>query len=118
MTTSPTITYTLEEFLMRFDQKIDRQFAELKLELKQDIAKLDQKIDRQYAELKQDIKELNQKVSELSADVKALDEKSKGIDKRLENLEFIIRGGLIAFFTGFVGLILKVLGVIPNINMS
>ncbi|MFN3361190.1 MAG: hypothetical protein ACK421_07190 [Pseudanabaenaceae cyanobacterium] len=61
MTTFPTITYTLAEFLIRFQQKIDRQFSELRIELKQDIAdlrtqfkqetaKLDQKVDRQYAE--------------------------------------------------------------------
>lgn len=140
MTTSPTITYTLEEFLMRFEQKIDRHFSELRIdlkqeianlgaEIKQEIAKLDQKADRQYAELKQDVKELNQKIPSLSEDVKTLGEKvagventvsskMQGIEKHLENLAFILRSLLIAFFTGFVGLILKVLGVIPNIKTS
>ncbi|PLS67537.1 MAG: hypothetical protein CV045_13050, partial [Cyanobacteria bacterium M5B4] len=66
MTTSPTITYTLEEFLMRFEQKIDRQFADLKqeisglkTELKQDIKELNQKMDKQYMEIKQEISSLS-----------------------------------------------------------
>ncbi len=130
MTTSPTITYTLEEFLMRFEMKIDRQFyelkqniAELKTELKQDIAELKTEFKQEIAEVKvelkevkNELKEVKREVSNLSGDVKALDERVKGIDKRLENLEFIARGGLVAFLTAFIGLILKVAGIIPNIK--
>jgi len=123
MTNSPTITYTLEEFLMRFETKIDRQFselkqdiAELKTELKQDIAELKTELKQEIAEVKNELKDVKQKVANLSGDVKALDERTKGIDKRLENLEFIVRGGLVAFLTAFIGLILKVAGIIPNIK--
>ena len=130
MTNSPTITYTLEEFLMRFETKIDRQFSELKqdiaevkTELKQDIAELKQEIaeiktefKQEIAEVKNELKDVKQQVANLSGDVKALDERTKGIDKRLENLEFIVRGGLVAFLTAFIGLILKVAGIIPNIK--
>jgi predicted nuclease with TOPRIM domain len=123
MTNSPTITYTLEEFLMRFETKIDRQFSELKqdivelrTELKQDIAELKTELKQEIAEVKNELKDVKQKVANLSGDVKALDERTKGIDKRLENLEFIVRGGLVAFLTAFIGLILKVAGIIPNIK--
>jgi len=123
MTNSPTITYTLEEFLMRFETKIDRQFselkqdiAELKTELKQDIAELKTELKQEIAEVKNELKDVKQQVANLSGDVKALDERTKGIDKRLENLEFIVRGGLVAFLTAFIGLILKVAGIIPNIK--
>jgi predicted nuclease with TOPRIM domain len=112
MTNSPTITYTLEEFLMRFETKIDRQFSELK----QDIAELKTELKQEIAEVKNELKDVKQKVANLSGDVKALDERTKGIDKRLENLEFIVRGGLVAFLTAFIGLILKVAGIIPNIK--
>jgi len=116
MTTSPTITYTLEEFLMRFEMKIDRQFSELKTELKQDIAELKTELKQEIAEVKIELKEVKREVANLSGDVKALDERIKGMDKRLENLEFIVRGGLVAFLTAFIGLILKVAGIIPNIK--
>jgi len=108
MTTSPTITYTLEEFLMRFEMKIDRQFADLKQEIVE--------VKNELKEVKNELKEVKREVSNLSGDVKALDERVKGIDKRLENLEFIVRGGLVAFLTAFIGLILKVAGIIPNIK--
>ncbi len=130
MTNSPTITYTLEEFLIRFETRIDRQFselkqdiAELKTEFTQDIVQLRTELKQDIAELKQEItevknelKELKGEVANLSGDVKALDERTKGIDKRLESLEFIVRGGLVAFLTAFIGLILKVAGIIPNIK--
>jgi ElaB/YqjD/DUF883 family membrane-anchored ribosome-binding protein len=38
----PILTYTLEEVLTRFEQKVDRQFTEI-----------DRKIDKQFAEVNQ-----------------------------------------------------------------
>ncbi len=112
MTTSPTITYSLEEFLIRFEMKIDRQFAELK----QEIAEVKTELKQEISEVKNELKELKREVANISGDVKALDERVKGMDKRLENLEFIVRGGLVAFLTAFIGLVLKVAGIIPNIK--
>lgn len=125
MSESPTISYTLEEFLLRFEQRIDRQFSELN----QRIDKLDEKMDRQYAELNQKIDkldekmdrqyaELNQKLSDVTGDVKALSEQVKGIDKRLETLEFVLRAGVAAFLTGAVGLLLNAFGVFANFKQS
>jgi hypothetical protein len=43
MTTTPTtLTYSLEEFLSRFEQKIDRQFAEVN----QKLEKMDSRFDK------------------------------------------------------------------------
>ncbi len=143
MSESPTISYTLEEFLLRFEQRIDRQFSELNqridkldekmnrqyAELNQKIDKLDEKMDRQYAELNQKIDkldekmdrqyaELNQKISDVTGDVKALSEQVKGIDKRLETLEFVLRAGVAAFLTGAVGLLLNAFGVFSQFKQS
>ncbi|MFM6267117.1 MAG: hypothetical protein ACKPFA_11555, partial [Dolichospermum sp.] len=96
MTTNPpTLTYTLEEILSRLDQKIEKQFAEV-----------NQKMDKQFAEVNQKFSEVNKKLetidtrlnkleigqAELSGEIKTLDEKVIGIDKRLDNQEFINRG--------------------------
>ncbi|APB33783.1 hypothetical protein GlitD10_1461 [Gloeomargarita lithophora Alchichica-D10] len=158
MSESPTISYTLEEFLLRFEQRVERQFSELNqkmdrqyTELTQRIDKLDEKMDRQYAELTQRIDkldekmdrqyaelnqkmdrqyaelnqkmdrqyaELNQKISDVSGDVRALGEQVKGIDKRLETLEFILRGGVVTFLTGSVGLLLNAFGVFSNFSFK
>jgi len=51
MTTNPsTLTYSLEEFMSRFEQKIDKQFTEM-----------NQKMHRQFAEVKQQFAEVNKK---------------------------------------------------------
>jgi len=43
MTTTPTtLTYSLEKFLSRFEQKIDRQFAEVN----QKLEKMDSRFDK------------------------------------------------------------------------
>ena len=96
MTTNPPIlTYTLEEILSRLDQKIEKQFAEV-----------NQKMDRQFTEVNQKFTEVNKKLEtidgrlnkleigqvELSGEIKTLEEKVSGIDKRLDNQEFINRG--------------------------
>ncbi|MFM6344254.1 MAG: hypothetical protein ACKPFK_03785, partial [Dolichospermum sp.] len=100
MTTNPpTLTYTLEEILSRLDQKIEKQFAEV-----------NQKMDKQFAEVNQKFSEVNKKLetidgrlnkleigqAELSGEIKTLEEKVIGIDKRLDNQEFINRGVLVA----------------------
>jgi uncharacterized protein involved in exopolysaccharide biosynthesis len=68
-------------------------------------------MDKQYAEF-------NQKTSDVTGEVKALSEQVKGIDKRLETLEFILRAGVAAFLTGAVGLLLNAFGVFSNFKKS
>ena len=129
MTTTPTtLTYTLEEFLSRFEQKIDRQFAEI-----------NQKMDRQFAEVNQKFAEVNQKLEKidnrlnkleigqerLSGEIKALDEKFtgeiktlsekvSGIDKRLDNQEFINRGILVSVIIALIGGAAKLFDILPK----
>jgi predicted nucleic acid-binding Zn-ribbon protein len=111
MTTSPqtTISYTLEDFLERFEQKIDKQLAEI-----------NQKIDKQSADIKQEFVEVNQKLNkleiglvELSGEIKVLDEKFKGFDKRIDNQEFLNRGILGALVVALVAGAAKLLGWLP-----
>lgn len=123
MTTSPqtTISYTLEDFLERFEQKIDRQFAEINQKIDKQSAELNQKIDKQFAEVKQEFVEVNQKLNkleiglvELSGEIKVLDEKFKGFDKRIDNQEFLNRGILGALVVALVAGAAKLLGWLPS----
>jgi chromosome segregation ATPase len=107
MTTTPTtVSYTLEDVLDRFEQKMDRQFAEVNQKMDRQFAEVNQKMDRQFAEVNKQFAEVNkqfvevnQKLNkleigqvELSGEIKTLDEKVSGIDKRLDNQEFLNRG--------------------------
>ena len=125
MTTNPPVlTYSLEEVLTRFEQKVDKQFAEV-----------NQKMDKQFAEVNQKFAGVNQKIEkmdsrfdkiderlnkleigqvELSGDIKALDEKVSGIDKRLDNQEFINRGVLVSLIVALVGGAAKLFGWLPT----
>jgi DNA repair exonuclease SbcCD ATPase subunit len=119
MTTSPqtTISYTLEDFLERFEQKIDRQFAEIN----QKIDKQSAEVKQEFAEVKQQFVEVNQKLNklevglvELSGEIKVLDEKFKGFDKRIDNQEFLNRGILGALVVALVAGAAKLLGWLPS----
>ena len=111
MTTTPTtVSYTLEDVLDRFEQKMDRQFAEV-----------NQKMDRQFAEVNKQFVEVNQKLNkleigqvELSGEIKTLDEKVSGIDKRLDNQEFLNRGVLVALIVALIGGAAKLFGWLPT----
>jgi predicted nuclease with TOPRIM domain len=129
-TDPPILTYTLEEVLTRFEQKVDRQFTDI-----------NQKMDRQFVEVNQKFAEVNQKLekiddrlnkleigqAELSGDIKALDEKLSGeiktlddkvsgIDKRLENQEFTNRSVFVGLIVALVGGAVKLLGLLPDIK--
>lgn len=97
-TTPPTLTYTLEEILSRFEQKMDRQFAEVNQKL--------EKIDDRLNKL-----EIGQ--AELSGEIKTLDEKVSGIGKRLDNQEFINRGILVSVIIALLGGAAKLFDILP-----
>jgi chromosome segregation ATPase len=139
----PTLTYTLEEVLTRFEHKMDNQFAEVnqklekidqrlnKLEVGQaelsgDIKALDEKLSGEIKALDEklsgEIKALDEKLSgeikaldgRLSGEIKALDEKVSGIDKRLDNQEFINRGVLVSLIVALIGGAAKLFGWLPS----
>jgi transketolase len=147
MTTIPTtVSYTLEDVLDRFEQKMDRQFAEVNkqfseanqkmdrqfAEVNKQFAEANQKMDRQFAEVNKQFAEVNQKMDrqfvevnqklnkleigqvELSGEIKTLDEKVSGIDKRLDNQEFINRGVLVALIVALIGGAAKLFGWLPT----
>ena len=144
MTTNPPIlTYTLEEILSRLDQKIEKQFAEVNQKMDRQFAEVNQKMDRQFAEVNQKMDrqftEVNQKMdrqftevnkkletidgrlnkleigqAELSGEIKTLEEKVSGIDKRLDNQEFINRGVLVAVIIALISGVVKLFGFFPT----
>jgi predicted nuclease with TOPRIM domain len=133
MTTTPTtVSYTLEDVLDRFEQKMDKQFAEVNQKMDRQFAEVNQKMDRQFAEVNKQFAEVNQKMDrqfvevnqklnkleigqvELSGEIKTLDEKVSGIDKRLDNQEFINRGVLVALIVALIGGAAKLFGWLPT----
>ncbi len=136
MTTTPTtVSYTLEDVLDRFEQKMDRQFAEVNkqfaevnqkmdrqfaevnkqfAEVNKQFAEVNQKIDRQFAEVNQKLNKLEIGQVEMSGEIKTLDEKVSGIDKRLDNQEFINRGVLVALIVALIGGAAKLFGWLPT----
>jgi hypothetical protein len=95
MTTPTTLTYTLEEFLARFEQRIDRQFAEV-----------NQKMDRQFVEVNDKLNKLEVGQAEISSNV-------KNIDKRIDNQEFINRSILVALIVALIGGIARWFVLLP-----
>jgi transketolase len=133
MTTTPTtVSYTLEDVLDRFEQKMDKQFAEVNQKMDRQFAEVNQKMDRQFAEVNKQFAEVNQKMDrqfvevnqklnkleigqvELSGEIKTLDEKVSGIDKRLDNQEFLNRGVLVALIVALIGGSAKLFGWLPT----
>jgi DNA anti-recombination protein RmuC len=133
MTTNPpTLTYTLEEILSRLDQKIEKQFTEVNQKVDRQFAEVNQKMDRQFTEVNQKMDrqfaEVNKKLeiidgrlnkleigqAELSGEIKTLEEKVIGIDKRLDNQEFINRGVLVAVIIALISGVVKLFGFFPT----
>jgi DNA repair exonuclease SbcCD ATPase subunit len=118
MTTTPTtVSYTLEDVLDRFEQKMDRQFAEVNQKMDRQFAE----VNKQFAEVNKQFTEVNQKLNkleigqvELSGEIKTLDEKVSGIDKRLDNQEFLNRGVLVALIVALMGGAAKLFGWLPT----
>ena len=124
---STTLTYSLEEVLSRFEQKMDRQFAEINQKMDRQFAEVNQKMDRQFAEVNQKFVEVNQRLEkiedrlnkievgqvELLGEIKTLGEKVSGIDKRLDNQEFISRGILVSVIVALLGGAAKLFDLLP-----
>ncbi|MFO0172831.1 MAG: hypothetical protein ACK51W_10150, partial [Aphanizomenon sp.] len=124
----PILTYTLEEILSRLDQKIEKQFAEVNQKMDRQFAEVNQKMDRQFTEVNQKFTEVNKKLetidgrlnkleigqAELSGEIKTLEEKVSGIDKRLDNQEFINRGVLVAVIIALISGVVKLFGFFPT----
>ena len=82
MTTSPqtTVTYSLEEILVRIEGKMDARFEKMDRQFE----RLENKIDTQFAEVNQRLTKLEIGQAELSGDIKALDERLSGEMKALD----------------------------------
>ena len=96
------------------NQKMDRQFAEVNQKMDRQFAEVNQKMDRQFAEVNQKLNKLEIGQVELSGEIKTLDEKVSGIDKRLDNQEFINRGVLVALIVALIGGVAKLFGWLPT----
>ncbi|MDB9307803.1 hypothetical protein PN471_03910, partial [Aphanizomenon sp. CS-733/32] len=85
-------------------------------------------VNQKFTEVNQKFAEVNQKLetidgrlnklefgqAELSGEIKTLDEKVIGIDKRLDNQEFINRGVLVAVIIALISGVVKLFGFFPT----
>ena len=122
MTTNPPIlTYTLEEILSRLDQKIEKQFTEVNQKMDRQFAEVNQKMEKQFTEVNKKLEIIDGRLNkleigqaELSGEIKTLEEKVIGIDKRLDNQEFINRGVLVAVIIALISGVVKLFGLFPS----
>jgi len=122
MTTNPPIlTYTLEEILSRLDQKIEKQFTEVNQKMDRQFAEINQKMEKQFTEVNKKLEIIDGRLNkleigqaELSGEIKTLEEKVIGIDKRLDNQEFINRGVLVAMIIALISGVVKLFGFFPT----
>jgi prefoldin subunit 5 len=96
---SVTIEQDLKEYLDRFEQKLD---------------KLDEKFEQKLDKLEQKIDKLDEKVDKLSIEMATVKTKLDGLDKRMENQEFLSRGVLIGLIVAILGGFAKLFGLIGN----
>jgi chromosome segregation ATPase len=125
------VNQKIEKQFTEVNQKIDRQLTEVNqkfTEVNQKFAEVNQKIDRQFTEVNQKFTEVNKKLesidsrlnkleigqAELSGEIKTLEEKVIGIDKRLDNQEFINRGVLVAVIIALISGVVKLFGFFPT----
>jgi predicted nuclease with TOPRIM domain len=122
MTTNPPIlTYTLEEILSRLDKKIEKQFTEVNQKMDRQFAEVNQKMEKQFTEVNKKLEIIDGRLNkleigqaELSGEIKTLEEKVIGIDKRLDNQEFINRGVLVAVIIALISGVVKLFGFFPT----
>ncbi len=103
------------------NQKMDKQFAEVNQKMDRQFAEVNQKMDRQFAEVNKKLEIIDGRLNkleigqaELSGEIKTLEEKVIGIDKRLDNQEFINRGVLVAVIIALISGVVKLFGFFPT----
>jgi predicted RNase H-like nuclease (RuvC/YqgF family) len=101
-----TIEQDLKEYLDRFEQKLDK--------LEQKIDKVDEKFEQKLDKLEQKIDKVDEKVDKLSIEMATVKTKLDGLDKRMENQEFLSRGVLIGLIVAILGGFAKLFGLIGN----
>jgi chromosome segregation ATPase len=103
------------------NQKMDKQFAEVNQKMDKQFAEVNQKMDRQFAEVNKKLETIDSRLNkleigqaELSGEIKTLEEKVSGIDKRLDNQEFINRGVVVAVIIALISGVVKLFGFFPS----
>ncbi len=107
---SVTIEQDLKDYLVRFENKLDK----LGEELNQKIEKLDSKIDGVAKELNSKIDGVAKEVTDLKVSAARLEEKTDGLSKRLETTEFVNRGIFVSLIIAILGGLAKLFGLLGN----
>lgn len=132
MTQTPiTVTYSLEEVLVRIERKIDERFDAVDKRF-DEVDKRFEAVDKRFEAFDKKFEAVNQKLEgiqieqvnikgnikaleeKLIGDIKALDVKVDGLAKRIDNQEFVSRGVLIGLIVAIAGGAAKLFGFMGN----
>ena len=137
MTQTPiNVTYSLESFLEKLEQKIDKRFDDMDRKIDYKFDEVNRRIDKLSEETNQKFNNLSeetaQKFKQLSEEFTKrfdkiderlnklevgqgkIEEKVEGLSKRVDFQEFINRGVLLALVVTILGGFAKFLGIIGN----
>lgn len=108
-----TVTYSLEDILKEINTKLDRM--DEKFEAKLD--RMDEKFETKFEKFEAKLDNIQKDVNDLKVGQAELSSEVKGINKRLDNQEFINRSVAVGFLLAFGTGIIKIL--FPNfLNLS
>ncbi|MEI6446156.1 MAG: hypothetical protein WCO29_24270, partial [Nostocales cyanobacterium ELA583] len=100
---------------------IEKQFTEVNQKMDRQFAEVNQKMEKQFTEVNKKLEIIDGRLNkleigqaELSGEIKTLEEKVIGIDKRLDNQEFINRGVLVAVIIALISGVVKLFGFFPT----
>jgi archaellum component FlaC len=86
----------------------------LEVDLKEALDKINQKLDKLEDQFNQKFDKLEDKVDRLSVDMATVKTKLEGLDKRLENQEFVSRGLLVGLVIAILGSFAKLFGFVGS----
>ena len=102
-----------EQFNQRID-KLDEQFNQRMDKLDEQFNQRMDKLDQRFDKLEDKTDKIEDKVDHLSVDMATVKTKLEGLDKRLENQEFVSRGVLIGLVIAILGGFAKLFGLVGS----
>ncbi len=104
----------IEQKIDRLEDKIDQKIDRLEDKIDQKIDSLEQKIDNLDEKFERKIDNIQKDISDLKAGQARIEGELTGINKRLDNQEFLSRGILVGFMIAILGGLAKLFGFIAN----
>ena len=105
---SVTLEVDLKEALEKINQKLDK----IEDQFNQKLDKFEDQFSQRFDKIDQRLDKLEDKVDSLSVDMATVKTKLDGLDKRVENQEFVSRGVLVGLIIAILGGFAKLFGFV------